>query len=91
MSLKSWKEILPGGIIVDSGNSRETKTGSWRIKKPQINSKECIKCKKCIAVCPENSISADSENEILIDYDYCKGCNICASVCPKDAIKLELE
>ena len=27
----TWEEITPGGTIYDAGNSKEFKTGDWRI------------------------------------------------------------
>jgi pyruvate ferredoxin oxidoreductase delta subunit len=88
MNLKSWKEIPIGGIILEPGNSRENKTGSWRSNQPKLDSNKCAKCYNCLPVCPERAIKKDKEGNVLIDYDYCKGCGICAAICPQKAIKL---
>ncbi|HQE25323.1 MAG TPA: ferredoxin, partial [Candidatus Atribacteria bacterium] len=31
--LKGWKELVPGGLIVEAGNAKEYKTGDWRTEK----------------------------------------------------------
>ena len=30
-------------------------------------------------------------NDMVFDYDFCKGCGICANECPADAIEMGLE
>jgi pyruvate ferredoxin oxidoreductase delta subunit len=90
MKLKSWKEIPLGGKIVNPGNSANNKTGFWSSKKPAINHQECIKCKQCVASCPEQCMALNEEkNQIAVDDNYCKGCGVCAEICPKKAIVLE--
>jgi pyruvate ferredoxin oxidoreductase delta subunit len=37
--------------------------------------------------CPEGAIDQNLE----IDYNFCKGCGICANECPKKAIEMLLE
>lgn len=73
------------GVIVDKpGSTIKNKTGSWRVFKPILNKKKCIKCNTCILFCPEGCIDENHE----INYDYCKGCGICEEECPVNAIKL---
>lgn len=58
---------------------------------PEINHDLCIKCGKCIKVCPIDAISKKVENgkEIIeIDEDRCLGCGICVRNCPKKCITL---
>ena len=66
------------------------KTGFWRTFKPIIDREKCIKCLLCWLYCPEGAILR-TDDDITIDYDYCKGCGICANECPKKAIKMVLE
>lgn len=65
-------------------------TGSWRIKRPQVNFEECIKCGTCERYCPTDVITI-KKNEaecVQIDFNYCKGCGICANECPKKCISM---
>ncbi|GAB4438952.1 MAG: pyruvate synthase subunit PorD [bacterium] len=93
MSLKSWKEITPGGIIDEPGSSEQYLTGSWRSFRPIWDSEKCIQCYRCFSFCPDNAILIKDGKVAGINYDYCKGCGICAHECPKkaNAIKMEPE
>jgi pyruvate ferredoxin oxidoreductase delta subunit len=86
---KNWKDIPIGGIIMEAGNSRETKTGEWSSKVPSVDMEKCIKCKQCVRNCPERIISLNEKEEVVFDDDYCKGCGLCADICPKKAIKMK--
>lgn len=87
---KGWKELVPGGIIVEAGNAKEYKTGDWRTEKPEVNLEGCIHCFFCWAYCPDSAVVVDSENGKMVgfNYDYCKGCGICASICPPKVITM---
>lgn len=74
-----------------------TKTGTWRILRPQIDDEKCVYCGTCEKYCPTGvvTIKKDKSSEkknpigtIDIDMTYCKGCGICANVCPKDSIAM---
>lgn len=82
----SWKEVTPGGVITESGNASDFRTGDWRSMKPVWNSEKCKQCLMCFPVCPDSSIKVCNGRMEGIDYDHCKGCGICAKVCPFDAI-----
>ena len=83
-SLKGWRDIPIGGMILDAGNSVEYLTGGWRAFRPIFGQAACIHCMQCWLFCPDSSILVDPENEKMIGFalDYCKGCGICAAVCP---------
>ena len=87
--LKTSKQIPIGGKIVEAGNSKEFKTGSWKAKRPVIDKNKCINCLKCAAYCPEMAIKIKNNKIDFIDLDFCKGCGICAVECPVKAIKME--
>ena len=63
-------------------------TGGWRVANPVVDHERCIRCGRCIAVCPEG-VMALEDGELRIDLVYCKGCGICAVECPVDAIDFE--
>lgn len=46
----------------------------------------CIKCEKCVRVCPINSIQR--KNSILIDRTICNACGICVDNCPSGALEM---
>ncbi len=84
------KEICPKGAITFSGG------------KSHIDPEKCIKCGKCIDVCPYgaimrlrrpcasacgmNAISSDKYGRAQIDQDKCVSCGMCLANCPFGAI-----
>ncbi len=88
--VKSYKDMPD--IAISLFSMAHNKTGSWRIFKPLIDDKKCIKCLLCWKYCPDGCIEIDLEkNTIAINYDYCKGCGICATECKKNAIEMVRE
>ena len=87
---KNWKEIPIGGACWKS--STEYKTGDWRSYKPIWNTKKCTRCMLCHIYCPEGAVKYETEaNNMVFDYDFCKGFGICANECPTSAIEMVLE
>lgn len=84
------KEICPRGAITFKGG------------RSHIDPEKCIKCGKCIEVCPYgaiirlkrpcasacgmNAISSDEYGRAQIDYDKCVSCGMCLANCPFGAI-----
>lgn len=60
-------------------------SGDPHIRKANINSSKCKKCKICIKACPHNAINEDNERIKIIEYN-CIGCGKCIEVCPSLAI-----
>lgn len=95
--LKTAKQIPIGGKIIEAGNSKEFKTGSWKAKMPVRDKKKCINCMRCTVFCPDMAIKTkktevDGKEKVEVcdaDMDYCKGCGICEVECPVKAIKME--
>lgn len=52
-----------------------------------IRKTNCIKCKKCVEVCPENCIKV-TLNDVEITKLICSDCNKCAYICASNAISL---
>ncbi len=86
MTLKGWKEIPIGGMIVEAGNAADYLTGGWRTFKPVFDEEKCISCYLCWIYCPDSAIIVEDGKVKGIDYDHCKGCGICAQECP-DKVK----
>ena len=55
---------------------------------PELIPGECIKCKKCMEICPVEAISFE-KNNISFDRNKCVSCFCCMEVCPKDAIEMK--
>jgi 2-oxoacid:acceptor oxidoreductase gamma subunit (pyruvate/2-ketoisovalerate family)/2-oxoacid:acceptor oxidoreductase delta subunit (pyruvate/2-ketoisovalerate family) len=73
--------------LVGPGSFRESKTGSWRVFRPEYDKEKCTMCNFCWFYCPEGCI--DRKGDMMeFDMDYCKGCGICANECPVEAIKM---
>jgi pyruvate ferredoxin oxidoreductase gamma subunit len=86
--LPTWKEILPGAVVINPGSAKEYKTGDWRSSTPVYDYEKCNKCGLCFIYCPEGCIKPIEDGYFKEDVYYCKGCGICAKECPKDAIKM---
>ncbi|MCK4525643.1 MAG: 4Fe-4S binding protein [Candidatus Andersenbacteria bacterium] len=95
--LKTAKQIPIGGKIIEAGNAKEFKTGSWKAKMPVRDKEKCINCMRCAVFCPDMAIKTkkvkvDGKEKVEVcdaDMDYCKGCGICEVECPVKAIKMK--
>jgi 2-oxoacid:acceptor oxidoreductase delta subunit (pyruvate/2-ketoisovalerate family) len=74
------------GLVLKPNTSLNNKTGVWRVAKPEIDYKACIRCGLCAKLCPEGCIAMTDKPQV--DYNYCKGCGLCAHECPVKAIKM---
>ena len=87
---KGWKDLPLAGVCWIP--STDYKTGDWRSYKPIWNSEKCTRCIFCHIYCPDGAIKHDPEtNNIIHNYNFCKGCGICANECPADAIEMVME
>ncbi len=88
---------LPMGVACESiktaagpvgpGSFVESKTGSWKVFKPEYDKEKCTMCNICWFYCPEGCIYR-KDDHMDFDMDYCKGCGICANECPVEAIRM---
>jgi len=78
------------GCAAPPGNSRNNKTGSWRVFKPIFDYETCTVCGICQSFCPEACITLVDER-YTPDFGFCKGCGMCANECTASAITMILE
>ena len=81
------KYITPGGVVLKPGSTATRDVSNWRFFKPVFNKKLCTKCGVCWMYCPEGAI----DDELKVNYQYCKGCGICAKGCIFNAIRMVRE
>lgn len=86
--LPTWKEVLPGVVVVEPGNAEEYRTGDWRSQHPEYDYEKCNKCGLCYLYCPDGAIEVKDDGYFNINEYYCKGCGLCSKECPKDAINM---
>jgi pyruvate ferredoxin oxidoreductase delta subunit len=79
---RPWREVSPGGVVHDAGNSVLYITGTWRSMRPVRDLEQCTQCLICWIVCPDSSITIQDGKVVGFDYEHCKGCGICAEQCP---------
>jgi len=77
-----WREVSPGGVVRDAGNSVTYITGTWRTVRPVRDTAQSTQCLICWIVCPDLAITVEDGKVVGFDYDHCKGCGICAQACP---------
>ena len=55
----------------------------------EVDNEKCFSCGSCVALCPVEAISVNSDFEIKFDKEKCVGsaCSICVDACPVRAIK----
>lgn len=63
--------------------------------KPLFDMSVCIRCGRCVSICPGKALSFEPDNEakskkrIVADYRHCIRCYCCHEVCPADAIEID--
>ncbi|WP_422481718.1 DUF362 domain-containing protein [Pleomorphochaeta sp. DL1XJH-081] len=57
--------------------------------KPLFDNDLCIRCGRCVKICPGKALTLDKDRGIVADYSACIRCYCCHEVCPADAITIE--
>ena len=52
----------------------------------KIDKSKCISCGTCVAICPVEAISFDSDGKAVINQEKCIKCGACKASCPVNAI-----
>lgn len=53
---------------------------------PNFNHEVCIRCKRCVNICPAKALTFDGK--VTIDYTKCIRCYCCHEMCPVNAISI---
>ncbi len=85
-----WKEIPIGGVVPSAGNSVNYQTGKWTPKETVWDPNICIKCNRCVDICPDSCMLLDKNNKMAgINKEHCKNCGLCVAVCPVKALSIK--
>jgi nitroreductase/Pyruvate/2-oxoacid:ferredoxin oxidoreductase delta subunit len=57
-----------------------------KVSPPVVIAKDCIGCKKCVAICPSFVLDMVEAKAKVVRGDWCIGCEHCGAVCPTGAI-----
>ena len=76
----------PVGPSYKAGHLVSTNS-SYRVLMPVVDNALCTLCLICYLHCPDGTILIHNDN-IEIDFDFCKGCGICAYECNRKAITM---
>lgn len=86
--LLTWKDLLPGCVVLEPGSTAQYSTGDWRSQRPVWDFNKCIKCGMCYLSCPQSCIGQKEDKFFEANYYHCYGCGICAAECWPRAINM---
>jgi len=93
MIIKDFKNSLPGKSSISLLNSFAAPIAKKIIlNRPVIIQDNCIRCKKCVEVCPVDPKAiyfSKEKNKIKYHYEKCIRCFCCQETCPYDAIEVK--
>ena len=70
----------------DESKDMPAGNAAFRIVRPVIDLKKCVKTYGCYTMCPENAIQIGKNGFPFIDNNLCTGCLICLRECACGAI-----
>jgi pyruvate ferredoxin oxidoreductase delta subunit len=88
---KKIKDVGTKAIPHAISGTKVLERSTWRVQKPVIDYKKCIKCHQCWLFCPDSAYTINKKGYTSADPKTCKGCGICAANCPVHCIKMERE
>jgi nitroreductase/NAD-dependent dihydropyrimidine dehydrogenase PreA subunit len=57
-----------------------------KVSPPVVIAKDCIGCKKCVAICPSFVLEMVEAKAVVVRGEWCIGCGHCGAICPTGAI-----
>ena len=48
----------------------------------------CNRCDRCVTYCPDGVLRREGD-DLIFNYEYCKGCGVCASECSRSVIYMK--
>jgi 2-oxoacid:acceptor oxidoreductase gamma subunit (pyruvate/2-ketoisovalerate family) len=82
------EEVLP--LAAREGSFSEVRQGLGGVEEAKrcLSCGVCNRCDRCVTYCPDGVLRRDG-NDLVFDYDYCKGCGVCASECSRAVIYMK--
>jgi formate dehydrogenase beta subunit len=82
------ESVLPFTARVDSFD--EVRRGLEDVEEARrcLSCGVCNLCDRCVTYCPDGVLRREG-NDLVFDYDYCKGCGVCASECSRAVIYMK--
>ncbi len=56
---------------------------------PKFNKESCVKCNKCVDLCPGDVLEMGEDGPAVIYPEECWHCGNCKIDCPSDAVRIE--
>jgi adenylylsulfate reductase subunit B len=57
---------------------------------PKFNREDCVKCNKCVDLCPGDVLEMDEQDGPVVRYaDECWHCGNCRIDCPSGAVQIQ--
>lgn len=83
------------GLVIPFFTSGMQKRHQKKETPPSFVDDKCIRCLRCVNICPPKALSLAHENDgskhIVCDLDKCIRCYCCHEMCPADAIVINEE
>lgn len=83
----NYANLNANDLIIDNFKRVSNKKMKEKRNAPIFLEEPCIKCKKCINICPANALTFKDE-KVVINEKKCIKCYCCHEVCPVNAIEI---
>ncbi len=78
-------DVCPAGALKRMTLAQKQKT---QIGLAEIDTQICVKCGRCVSVCPKEAVTKKRRAFPVVDEQKCIGCGLCQSICPVQAIQI---